>query len=175
MRVVLITGAPSIGKTSLGAWLLDELDEACAFLDGDSLAEYSPRNLIDRSAIVHDNLMVCAANYAASGIETLIATHLFGPEDIARMQKEFRSQGHSALVLGLVAKDDALLERAFRRYPENRNCEGCISMLRETNAMVKAIPGITLVDTTNKSHDEVVSSVAVMLGAKQNQTESANL
>ncbi len=96
MRIAIVTGAPSVGKTSVGVRALSEMAEPCAFLDGDSLVVYLPVDLLDRSIIIQDNICACAANYAASGVSLLVASHVFFPQCIERIRDRLYSQVPSA-------------------------------------------------------------------------------
>ena len=160
MKIVAITGAPSIGKTTVGEGLLKVLGKPCAFIDGDSVAVYLPVDLADRDQIVLENFCSCAPNFAQAGVEVLVVTHVFTHELVSEIRERMHSLGYPVLVIGLVAEDDTLLRRDCERYPgESRNPEQTQRLLHN-NAMTRSTPGARLVDTSHMDLGEAVSAVA---------------
>ena len=68
MLVILITGAPGVGKTTLLPLLAEHLPQRNAFLDGDAVGRTVPlTRTIERLNLIQDNIRVCARNFAAWG------------------------------------------------------------------------------------------------------------
>jgi len=92
MRVVVITGAPGVGKTSVARHLIGFCPPGTAFLDTDQLADIHPWHIDERFLnIVGANLRACLENFSFANIHTVVVSGVIVQGGIYDQIEEFIS------------------------------------------------------------------------------------
>ena len=78
MHVIVITGAPGIGKSAVLPHVVALLPEKSAFVDGDCVGRTRPTTRTrERLDLIQDNIRVCADNFARWGARHLVTAFVF--------------------------------------------------------------------------------------------------
>jgi chloramphenicol 3-O-phosphotransferase len=165
MRVVLLGGAPGIGKTTTARRLM-ELAQAgpdlVQWVDVDALWFHRPWRVDERTkAMVHANIRAVADHAAQAGVDVLLITWVFHTADLHR------------LVAGLLPPDSEITsvqlhaghEVWTRRYmgdPERGG--GPLAHHEEGYTKTHAVPVDHVVKTDGLTPIEVADAVALAIG-----------
>ena len=161
MTVILITGAPAVGKTTLLPVLADVLPEKNAFLDGDAVGRTRPlTRTIERLSLIQDNICACADNFASWGAQYFVACFVFpSQERMDRICGKLRDAGHFVVPVALVADEDALIDRVKAKGQDHgQDCDSIQATLG-CNASVKTLRGVHFVDTTDASVSDIAERI----------------
>ena len=169
MKVILLTGAPGVGKSTLLPLLGEALPAPAAFLDGDAVGCTRPtERTLERLNLIQDNIVACARNFARWGATHLIAGYVLpSQERLERLRGLLRTDGFPVLAVALVADDEALVRRCRGQCdrPAWRHAEDeYIAESLGCNAGVKSLANVLTIDTTGMSPDDVVRTIAQAAG-----------
>lgn len=161
MNVVVITGAPGVGKSTLLPVLSQRCPGKHAWVDGDDVVRTRPTDRdIDRLDLVQSNIASLADNFAAWGAEVFFAAWVFpSQERIERMTCLLRSAGHRVMVVGLIADGRVL---AARNGGEGGAPPEYINEAAGCNEGVKRLKGVCRVDTTGLTVEQVADAVLAL-------------
>jgi len=160
MDVIVITGAPGVGKTALLPLLSEALPGQNAWLDGDVVGRTKP---IDRTRerldLIQDNICACARNFAAWGARYFITCYVLpSQERVERLANLLRSDKHRVWFVAITAHDDVLVDRHKQKgdwaaKPEFLDqAVGC-------NNGVKALSDVTSINTTHMGVQQVADEI----------------
>ena len=181
MKVVLVTGAPCAGKSTVA---IELMHVACvgpgayntACLDGDHLGVYAPYNGLDLLDIITRNACACADCYAQVGTDLLFFAYVISDQPHLDSTRElFEQAGHECCAVGLVAEQATLQERWETKYGPDRLDDGAKRMLRVNDDCVRNLAGIQLFDTTNLDPLDSAIGVARMLQLLPRGVDKAHL
>lgn len=163
MKVIIINSAPGVGKSTLLRAI-----EACnlnniAVIDGDDLGRIIPLNGSNEWLdLIQDNIAVCAKNYLIYGVKILFISFVFPSSDrITRLITLLnRANINDISHLTLISNDFEIEKRIL-----NRNTSKLISVGRakELNAMIKEMKSDFIIDTSEKSAQEVFQQMLTLL------------
>ena len=165
MIVILITGTPGVGKTTLLPALADRLGEKCAYLDGDVVGRTRPlTRTVERMNLIQDNIVACAANFAEWGARYFATAFVFGSEErIERIRGKLRAAGHAVVAVGLVADDNALVERIRLKGDDHGTDQDSINSTLAINNGIRQLPGVHILDSTDLTVEQVAEQIAGLL------------
>ena len=171
MDVIVITGAPGVGKTALLPALADRLPEKSAFVDGDSVGRTRPLcRTLERLNLIQDNIVACAHNFATWGARYVVAAFVFpSQERVERIAGTLRDAGHRVWVVALVADDDVLLERFGGKdwYAGELDDPEYAAHLLDLNSAVKQLGGVICIDTSSLSVEDAATTILDRIGIEQ--------
>ena len=173
MTVILITGAPAVGKTTLLPVLADVLPEKNAFLDGDAVGRTRPlTRTIERLSLIQDNICACADNFASWGAQYFVACFVLpSQERMDRICGKLRQAGHSVVPVALIADDEVLTRRIRTKGQDHGQDHESIQSTLACNVGVKALQGVHVIDTTDAALCEIAEKIAELCGvAKRTET-----
>ncbi|KUO10107.1 hypothetical protein [Streptomyces sp. DSM 15324] len=161
MRVVVITGAPGVGKTRLGHQLVTRYGVPAAAMDCDPVVHPwdGGEELYDLMAA---SLRAALPVYRAWGARVVVVTGVvLAGRAYERFHRVFGELGAEPVYYGLRADADALAARiegdaGGRLFVEGRLAE------RHLDGEVPDVPGIRLVDTTRLTLLEATDAVAAL-------------
>jgi 2-phosphoglycerate kinase len=163
VRVVLVGGAPGIGKTTVARRLLDLAARGTTtvqHLDVDALWLHQPWRVDDQTkAMVQANLAAVLANAVAAGIDVVVVTWVF--QD-TRMHELVRSLTPADVVVEtvqLVASEDRWRARfeSDRRPPID-------AFYESRYAGAQSTPADHRIDTDDCDPEQVAALLAVAIG-----------
>ena len=156
-RLIIITGSPCVGKTTVTDRLYTEYQNS-AFFDGDWAWCVNPFSLDDRRLRNGDKTMSFAlSNYLESGFEyVFFSSVVVLYEDIrANVLRDIAAESYSVLGFTLTCSEKTLLERHGKRGDGN---ECSFEWLH-----VKPIEGDHVINTDNKSVERVVNEIKAII------------
>lgn len=112
MKLIIINGAPGVGKTTVGRLVYSQLKNS-AFLDGDEVWRINPFEVNEKTkGIVENNINFVLRNYFVSGYEHVVLAWVLHHQSIIdRLINQLDSLKPEIHILTLVADEDALLDR----------------------------------------------------------------
>ncbi|HSL58074.1 MAG TPA: hypothetical protein VK866_09560 [Acidimicrobiales bacterium] len=115
MRVVLLGGAPGIGKTAAARELLAIAsmgEHLVQWVDVDALWAHQPWRVDERSrTMVESNLRCVLANSARAGVDVVVVTWIFQNEGMHRLVETLLPEGASLQTVQLLASERRWRER----------------------------------------------------------------
>ena len=158
--LILLTGAPSIGKSTVARELLGRLNSA-AWLDGDDVWRINPFSVNTLTkALVERNICCILRNYLEAGLSWVILSWVLHRQEIIdRLLFALADVEHECYAFALVADEAALCQRYAedaRRDPLSAPPLDRLRQSRETNTIQ--------IDTTNKTPQEVAAEVLQHIG-----------
>ena len=164
MRLVLLGGAPGVGKTSVGRALLRRAmagDHLVQWVDVDALWLHQPWRVDDRTkTMVQQNLAAVMANARTAGVDTLVVTWVFQSEDMQRLVEGLAPDGVAVVRVQLVA-DEATWRARFEADPERPPIDG---FLLDRYATSQATPADHRIDVSTMGPDAAADAVVEVLG-----------
>lgn len=154
MKAIIINSAPGVGKTTLLKLLEKKLPNGYALIDGDDVGRTVPLSLsVDWLNLIQDNIIACAKNFKAYGINTLIISFVFpAQERIERLTKLLKKEGISVYHITLICEPSVLKERIVKRNTTKiMNPERAI----KCNDQIRELQSDFSIDTTYKSAEEI--------------------
>lgn len=160
MRIVVITGAPGVGKTEVARRLANRSRLPAAVLDTDSIADVRPWTADERLyRLIAVNLLACLRGYRSWGVRVLVLSGVLVPG---------RALDHFGPLLA-----DPMLDWTFYALRASRAELGARA-LNDMKAQdwsvrmswshiddeVSQIPDVRIVDTTDLTLDQVVDAIA---------------
>jgi len=126
VRVVLLGGAPGVGKSAVGRALLFKVmlgERLVQWVDVDALWLHQPWRVDDQTkTMVQENLRCVMANAAAGGVDTLVITWVFQGPEMHALVEGLAPTGAEILRVQLVADEApwrARFEADVERPPLN--------------------------------------------------------
>jgi LDH2 family malate/lactate/ureidoglycolate dehydrogenase len=167
LRIVVLTGAPGVGKTEVGRRLVELYPPPAAVVDIDSLAGIHPWK-VDAAfhQLVGANLRACLENYRCWGARTLVLTGVVVPGGIYdELAPLLADPSYEWTIYGLHAAHAVLRQRVL----QDAKYQDASQRLRwlHLNEQILTIPGCHSVDTSGLSLDGVVRALAVLEGLAQ--------
>ena len=166
MIVIVVTGAPAVGKTTLLPVLADMLGEKGAFLDGDAVGRTRPlTRTIERLNLIQDNICSCADNFAAWGARYLVTCFVFpSHERLGRITARLRAAGHTTIVVALVASDEEMIARIRQKADDHGQDPESIESTLAINRGLRGLKDIAnVVDTTGLPVADVAGVVVELV------------
>lgn len=166
--VLLVTGPPGVGQTTVAAEvseLLDQTEITHAFVDVDSLRWYYPRPAHDRFRIqlAMKNLAAIWANFQAAGATCLILADVVeSRDDLERYRMAV--PGAKIVVVRLQASLPALAERLGRREMGSALERHLRRAAEVADVMERSQVADALIDTTGKSVPAIARDVLLRSG-----------
>lgn len=159
MKIIMLTGAPGAGKTTIGSLLVDSCPHRAALIETDAFACISPWRVDDAfHALVGANIRQAVANYRVWGAEVLVISGVIVPGGIFdEIQPLLAREASAWSIYGLQARKD-VLERRIWRDEKPQNPRERIRWL-ELNQKIEALPGRELIDTTTMTPEAVVDEI----------------
>ena len=172
MHVIVITGAPGIGKTAVLPRVVELLPEKAAFLDGDCIGRTCPtQRTLERLNLIQDNIRACADNFARWGADNLVTGFVFpSAERVQRITDILRSAGHAVSVVALVAEEATVLCRHKKKSGDHSHDAECLAEAIRCNTSIRNLDGVEMIDTTHMTLEQMVS--AIVQAASNNRLEA---
>lgn len=160
-KLILISGAPGVGKSEVASRLYEMLEE-CAWLDGDDVWRVHPFRLdAERVALAEGNVIVVLHNYLSSGCANVILTCVLHRQEIIdRILRGLDDVPFEASVVTLVCDESALESRRRASHPGDVNVDISLRRQRECAALDS-----TKIDTTRLTPDEAALRVLEAVSA----------
>lgn len=156
-RLIIITGSPCVGKTTVTDRLYTEYQNS-AFFDGDWAWCVNPFSLDDPRLRNGDKTMSFAlSNYLESGFEYVFFSSVvvLYEDTRAKILGDIAAEGYSVVGFTLTCSEETLLERHRKRGDKN---ECSFEWLR-----VKPIEGDHIINTDNKSVEQIVDEIRAVI------------
>ncbi|HLH99984.1 MAG TPA: AAA family ATPase [Acidimicrobiales bacterium] len=164
MRVVLVGGAPGVGKTAMARRLLELAEtgrDLVQWVDVDSLWLHQPWRVDERSiAMVEANLRAVAEHAARAGVDVLVITWVFQSAEMHRIVTGLLPPATESVSVQLHARR-AVWEQRFAADPERR---GINERYEDGYRSAQATPVDHVVDTDGLTPMEVARRVADLVG-----------
>lgn len=156
-RLIIITGSPCVGKTTVTDRLYTKYQNS-AFFDGDWAWCVNPFSLDDPRLRNGDKTMSFAlSNYLESGFEYVFFSSVvvLYEDTRAKILGDIAAEGYSVVGFTLTCSEETLLERHRKRGDKN---ECSFEWLR-----VKPIEGDHIINTDNKSVEQIVDEIRAVI------------
>ncbi len=164
MRLVLIGGAPGIGKSSVCRSLLGRAAEGSAlvqWVDVDALWLHQPWRVDARTrAMVQANLAAVMSNAQRAGIDVLLVTWVFQNEAMHALVARQAPEGVAIETVQLVAEESTWRDR-FTSDPARPPIDG---FYEGRYADANATPADHRIETDGRDPGEVAALLAEVLG-----------
>jgi hypothetical protein len=160
LRMVVITGAPGVGKTEVARRLAGRYRLPSAVVDTDWLADTRPWRADERLyRLIAANLTACLPGYRAWGVRTLVVSGVLMPgRALDHLAHLIADPDLDWTFYGLRAGRAELAARA-RNDPKAQDAAIRISW-SHLDDEVAHVPGVRLLDTTGLTVGEVVEVLA---------------
>jgi LDH2 family malate/lactate/ureidoglycolate dehydrogenase/broad-specificity NMP kinase len=167
MRVVMITGAPGVGKTEVARALAGRYGESSAVIDTDAISDVRPWKADERLyRLIAVNLAACVIGFKAAGVRTLVVSGALVPgrafDHLAPLLQDVTLRW---TIYALRAAPTELAARA-RNDGKTQDADTRITWAH-LNDEVARIDGAHVIDTTELTLDDVVAEITareLMLG-----------
>lgn len=151
-KLIIISGAPGVGKTTIGNMLFSKLDSS-AFLDGDDVWRINPFEVTDKTrSIVEKNIIYILRNYIEAGYEYVILSWVLHRQSIIdRLLNNLNDLDFKVYIFTLICNEEILIER---RQLQGREKDIAIDRLCQSlNLETEKF------DTGILKPDEIISSI----------------
>ncbi|MBI2851397.1 MAG: AAA family ATPase [Chloroflexi bacterium] len=155
MKLIIINGAPGIGKTTVGKLLHNRLSNS-AFLDGDDVWRINPFEVNEKTkGLVEKNITLVLRNYLEAGYEyVILAWVLHHQSAIDRLISRLDDLAPKIHIFTLVANEDTLVSRLQADKKIARNPAIARVRLRQSQLMETK-----KIDTTEVKLEEIVKEI----------------
>jgi hypothetical protein len=164
VRVVLLGGAPGIGKTTTARRLMELAQagpELVQWVDVDALWFHLPWTVDERwKAMVEANIRAVAGHAAQAGVDVLLITWVFPTADVHRIVAGLLPPGSKVTSVQLRAGHEAWARR-FTADPERPSLN---DNYERGYTACQAVPGDHVVETDGLTPIEVANAVALATG-----------
>jgi len=166
MNIIVITGAPGVGKTTVLPAICERLPQKNGFIDGDSVGRTKPLDIeLERLNLIQDNIYACAQNFQKWGAEWFVAGFVLPTQEkIQRLTDALKKLDCRVHIIGLVADKETLSKRNKEKNESYGRDPGSILGAIELDEMIKEIKGIHIIDTTALSLIQVADKVVDYCG-----------
>ena len=165
MRVVLLGGAPGIGKTTTARRLMEFAQagpDLVQWIDVDALWFHRPWRVDERTkAMVHANIRAVADHAAQAGVDVLLITWVFHTADMHRLVAGLLPPGSEITSVQLHAGHEVWTRR-YTGDPERGG--GPLAYHEEGYTEAHAVPVDHVVNTDGLTPIEVADAVALAIG-----------
>ena len=155
-KLIIINGAPAVGKSVVGSLLHAKLDNS-AFLDGDDVWRINPFEVTEKTkSIVERNIVFVLRNYIEAGYEyAILAWVLHQQSIIDHLLENLNDLTFRVHIFTLICDEVTLVERRQQQGKEGRDIEIAIDRLRQSLTLKTE-----KLDTSYLKPDEIVSRIA---------------
>lgn len=164
MRVVLLGGAPGVGKTVAARELLGIAatgERLVQWVDVDALWLHQPWRVDDRTkAMVESNLRCVLANSLRAGVNVVVVTWVFQNQGMHSLVRALLPDGASVLTIQLLASE----ERWRERFEGDGDRPAIDDFFLTRYAEAQATPADHRLDTNCMRPHEVAAEVAHLVG-----------
>ncbi len=166
MRVIVLSGAPGVGKTTVGRMLVEHCPDRSTWIDTDMLAAVHPwradRQFFD---LVGANLRAALQNNRRFGIKMVVLSGVVIPGGILdELEPVLREPGFTFRFYALRAHPEVL---AARILGDAKPQDGADRLTwSHVNELVCQIPDCTLIDTSRSSVSGVVARLVALEGLR---------
>lgn len=171
MDVIILTGAPSVGKTRVLPEVSKVLEQKNAWLDGDDVGRTNPVVWdMARLNLIQDNMCACAKEFAQWGAKYFIAGFVISRQNfIDQIVGIMQQAGHRVFVIGLIANAEVLTKRYTARPRYHLECgpEFLDNTIRCSN-LIGELPGVMSIDTSYLDPVEVALAIKDHVEDKNN-------
>ena len=160
-KLVIINGAPGIGKTTVAEVVFSKLPNS-ALLDGDDVWRVNPFEVNDRTkAVVERNIPFVLRSYLDAGYEYVLLTWVMHKQEIIdRVVGSLDGLDFGLHVFTLVAEEGVLCERWRDRAGRNEAPALVMDRLRESRRLET-----TLIETSDMSPEQVAEEILASIGS----------
>ncbi len=164
MRVVLLGGAPGVGKTTAARWLLHIAargESLVQWVDVDALWLHQPWRVDERTKrMVQSNLAAVMTNALTAGVEVLVVTWVFQDPDMHALVGRLAPREASIESIQLLVD-----ESTWRtRFGSSGDRPGIDSFYLGRYVGAQGTPADHVIDTTTLGPQEVAEAVAATIG-----------
>ena len=154
-ELIIINGAPGVGKSVVGNLLFSKLDNS-AFLDGDDVWRTNPFEVNEATKnLVEDNIVSVLRNYFKARYEYIILTWVLHRQSIIdRILDQLDDVEFSTHIFTLTADEKTLLSRL--QMDEDRKTNPDIALDRLEQSMKL---NTTKIDTTAMKPEDIVDEI----------------
>jgi len=154
-KLIVINGAPGVGKSIIGNLLLSRLKNS-AFLDGDEVWRINPFKVTDRTQdIVERNIAFVLRNYIKANYEYVILAWVFHQQSIIdRLLSKLDDLKVTVHIFTLICDEETLMERLRRENNKGRELGRAQDRLRQSLTLETE-----KFDTTVLKSDETTSKI----------------
>ena len=155
MKLIIINGAPGIGKTTIGRLLHNRLSNS-AFLDGDEVWRINPFEVNEKTkSLVEKNITLVLRNYFEAGYEYVILAWVLHQQSIIdRLVSHLDDLKPEIHIFTLVADESTLVARLQDDAQTTRNPDTATDRLRQSQLMET-----NKIDTTGAKPEEIVREI----------------
>ncbi|MEK7354104.1 MAG: AAA family ATPase [Chloroflexota bacterium] len=155
MKLIIINGAPGIGKSTVGRLLHNRLSNS-AFLDGDDVWRINPFEVNEKTkSLVEKNIIQVLRNYSEAGYEyVILAWVLHQQSTIDRLISHFDDLKPEVHIFTLVTDEDTLVARLQGDTQIARSPSIVKDRLRQSWLMKTR-----KIDTTGLKPEEIVGEI----------------
>ncbi|WP_281886259.1 hypothetical protein [Paenibacillus sp. YYML68] len=159
MKIIVITGAPGVGKTETGRQLVNLYQSNSAWIDTDAFASISPFVINDEFyKLAGNNLKSCINNYYQWGIENLIISGVILPGGIYDQITQIRNEEvYTWKFYFLNAEMEIIRNRIVNDY-KPQDAEQRLSWLH-LNDNSNELPNCRVINNSNKTIKEVAMEI----------------
>ncbi|MEU7524205.1 Ldh family oxidoreductase [Saccharothrix sp. NPDC042600] len=160
VRVVVVTGAPGVGKTEVGRRLVRRYRVPAALIDTDAMADVYPWAAEQRTyQLIARNVRMCLAAYRDWGADVVVLSGVLLPgRALDPLGDLLADPGLTWAWYGLRAPADVLVAR-IRADTKVQDADGRLSWVF-LDAEVPGVPGVRVVDTGGVPLEGVVDRIA---------------
>ncbi|MGC1239921.1 MAG: Ldh family oxidoreductase [Acidimicrobiales bacterium] len=174
-EVIVLTGAPGVGKTDVGRVLSTLFPMDVAVVDTDSLASFDPFHIDERFyELVVSNLEAHLANYRRWGIGTVIVTGVILPGGILSSLTNLMNRSEFDWTIYGLRADADVIENRISRDVKIQDANDRLTW-KHLDKLVIDLPGAMVIDTSLLSLKEVAENIFFHFQGrlKQPSTEGA--
>lgn len=159
LRVVLVTGAPGVGKTDTARHLAALYDEQVAVIDTDSLASIHPFSIDEAfNTLVEVNLHAVLPNYVAWGASIVIISGVAREGALFDVIERACDRVGATLAVYVLAADVDEVRRRILGDAKVQDARGRLEWLHLVEEFA-AVGGGTAIDTSRRSAREVAAEI----------------
>lgn len=160
LDVLLLRGAPGVGKSTLARALRDALQRAAVLeVDGFRAMQAIDWESDEQHDIALEVAVTAAARFAAAGVRPVILVDTFCGGRLGTAQERLSELGLHHLAVSLWLETDKLRARLAAR----ENGFKCWPSSRGVNTEIRTYPGETLIDVGELGPEQLVERVTRLL------------